>query len=345
MPWYRRVAERGWIAPHWPREHGGMEASPVEQVILFEEMARAGAPDLPLQGINHLGPLLISAGTEAQRRTHLPRILSGQTVWCQGYSEPGAGSDLASLSTRGEVHGDTIVINGHKTWSTWAHHADCMFALVRSVQGSSGREGLTFVLVDLSTPGITRRPIRNIAGESEFCDVFFDDVAVPLENVVGSIGGGWSVATLLLDHERINIGSPIHALRAWSNLVRLSSVAGVLADSRVRDRVSEAEIALEALISTYLDALERLAEGQPASTASSVLKVLSTGTTQFILDVAQEMAGPLQAVKNRMVIDGVMADFSEMYLYGRCLSIFGGTNEIQRTLLAARVLGLPRGRR
>ena len=157
MQWYKKLSERGWIAPHWPREHGGMDATPTQQVILMEEMARAGAPDIPTQGLNHIGPILIKCGTEAQKR-HLPAIISGEAIWCQGYSEPGSGSDLASLRTRAELQGSELVINGHKIWTTWGHHADWMFALVRTSDNGPRQKGITFVLIDLKTPGITLRP-------------------------------------------------------------------------------------------------------------------------------------------------------------------------------------------
>jgi alkylation response protein AidB-like acyl-CoA dehydrogenase len=172
MPWYKQLSARGWIAPHWPVSHGGMGATPVQQVILMEELARAGAPDIPTQGLNHIGPILMKCGTPAQRDRHLPAILAGEAIWCQGYSEPGAGSDLASLRTRAVIHGDSLVISGHKIWTTWGHHAHWMFSLVRTSDGEARQHGITFVLIDLKSPGISRRPIRTIAGDDEFCEVF-----------------------------------------------------------------------------------------------------------------------------------------------------------------------------
>ncbi|OWW22065.1 acyl-CoA dehydrogenase family protein [Noviherbaspirillum denitrificans] len=341
MDWYRKLSAQGWIAPHWPRVYGGMEATPVQQVILMEEMARAGAPDLPTQGLNHIGPILIKCGTPQQRERYLPAIIKGDAIWCQGYSEPGAGSDLASLRTRAQISGNELVINGHKIWTTWGQHADWMFALVRTSEGETRQQGITFVLIDLKTPGITRRPITTIAGDDEFCEVFFDDVTVPLENVVGEIGQGWAVATALLGEERLRIGSPAIALRA---LVRLHRLA---ADSRFRavdnpyfqEKLAHAEIETEALIASYLNVAE--AEQQGGATDSSYLKILATETVQTILDIQQQIAGEASPLRDPLHNDAGRLDITEMFLQSRRLTIYGGTNEVQRTIIATKVLGLP----
>lgn len=343
LDWYRKLSQRGWVAPHWPRAFGGMEASPVEQVILMEEMARAGAPDFPTQGLNHIGPTLIARGTPAQHARHLPPILAGDVIWCQGYSEPGAGSDLASLRTRAEVLGDRLVISGHKIWTTWGHYADWMFALVRAGNESAGRNGITFVLIDLHGDGITRRPITTIAGDDEFCEVFFDDVAVPLENVVGEIGDGWSVATAVLTEERLRLGAPALAFKALQRLRRVASYRGA-PDAHTCQRLAQAEIEVETLVAAFLNAAEACHDGENGATA--YLKILSTETVQRILGFAQELAGEYAALKTPLHdCDGNRVDFSEMALQSRRLSIYGGTNEIQRTLIASKVLDLPRAAR
>ena len=341
MAWYKKLSQRGWIAPHWPRDHGGMDATPVQQVILMEEMARAGAPDLPTQGLNHIGPILIKCGTPVQRERHLPAILAGDAIWCQGYSEPGSGSDLASLRTRAEVRGANLVINGHKIWTTWGHHADWMFALVRTSEGASKQQGITFVLIDLKTPGITRRPINTIAGDDELCEVFFDDVTVPLENVVGEIDRGWAVATALLSEERLRIGSPALALKALERLRRMA------ADSRFkavdnplfRERLAHAEIETETLIASYLNVAE--AEHRGGNADSSYLKILATETVQSILDTLQQVVGEAAPLRHAVRSGEGLLDYSEMFLQSRRLTIYGGTNEVQRTIIATRVLGLP----
>src|SRR6516165_6394628 len=194
MPWYRTLSRKGWIAPHWPEQYGGMGATLNEQLIMTEEMARIGAPQLPAQGLNHIGPILMEFGTEAQKAQHLPPIIAGTVIWAQGYSEPGAGSDLASLSTRATLEDDHFVVRGHKIWTTWAHHSDWMFALVRTdPQAQPRHAGISFLLIDLHSPGIRIRPIKTIVGDEEFSEVFFDDVVVPAGNLVGKLHDGWRV--------------------------------------------------------------------------------------------------------------------------------------------------------
>jgi alkylation response protein AidB-like acyl-CoA dehydrogenase len=343
LEWYRQLSRRGWVAPHWPRRFGGMEASPVEQVILMEEFARAGAPDFPTQGLNHIGPTLIARGNATQQARHLPPILAGEVIWCQGYSEPGAGSDLASLRTRAEVRDDRLIINGHKIWTTWGHHADWMFALVRTGNDASRNRGITFVLIDLHSDGITRRPITTIAGDDEFCEVFFDEVAVPLENVVGELGDGWSVATAVLREERLRLGAPALAFKALERLRRVVAHFG-RDDLHARRLVAQAEIEVETLVAAYLQAAEAQHGGTDGDTA--YLKILSTETVQSILGFAQELAGEYAALKLPLRSDdGSRVDLSEMFLQSRRLSIYGGTNEIQRGLIASKVLELPRATR
>ena len=340
MPWYRALSARGWIAPHWPREHGGMGASPVQQVILMEEMARAGTPDFPTQGLNHIGPMLIARGTTAQQQRHLPPILSGDAIWCQGYSEPGSGSDLASLRTAAEQRGDTLVINGHKIWTTWGHHADWMFALVRTSGAGKPQHGITFVLIDMATPGIRRRPIRTIAGDEEFAEVFFDDVVVPIENVVGQIDGGWQVATAVLSEERLRIGAPAQALRALERLrmVLRAAPQGSVGAS-VREAVALAEIEVETLTAAYLEAAEAAQQGIAAD--SSYLKLLATDTVHLLLDLVGRVAGKEAALRDATRRGEDMLDHTEMFLQARRLGIYGGSSEVQRNIIATRVLGLP----
>ena len=342
MPWYKTLSRQGWIAPHWPRAYGGMDASPVEQVILLEEQARIGAPEIPTQGLNQIGPILQRFGSDAQKALHLPRILNGEAIWCQGYSEPGAGSDLASLRTAGNVEGDDVLVTGHKIWTTWGHHADWMYALVRTNKDAPKRDGISFILIDLKSPGVLRRPIRTLADEFEFCEVFLDKVRVPRSNIVGTLDGGWTVATALLSQERLILGSPGNALRAYERLRRIGrALAARLSDSD-RRMIAKARIELETLIASFLDAAEGFRDGRPVD--SSYLKILSTETTQLILDTAQTVSGAYGGVKFPMGIDGAVIDFSELFLQSRRLSIYGGSNEIQRDLIARNVLAMPRGR-
>lgn len=343
LSWYRRLSQRGWIAPHWPKAFGGMGASPVEQVILMEEAARIGAPELPTQGLNQIGPILQRFGTPEQQARHLPAILNGDVIWCQGYSEPGAGSDLASLRTRGRVEGEEIVVTGHKIWTTWGHHADWIYALVRTNEELPRRQGITFLLIDLKSPGISRRPIRTLADECEFCEVFFDDVRVPRANVVGTLDGGWNIVTALLDEERIQLGAPSHALRALERVRRMARALGPALGDYGQFKVAEAEIEVAALTAAFLQILTAAEHGKSGD--PSGLKILSTETTQRVLDIAQELAGSAAPLKAPEMVAGTMIDFSELFLQSRRLSIYGGTNEIQRGLIADRVLKLPKGKR
>lgn len=341
MPWYRKLSERGLIAPHWPVSEGGMGASAVEQVILMEELAAAGAPDIPSQGLNHIGPLLIKSGTPAQKAQHLPAILKGDAIWCQGYSEPNSGSDLASLQTRGRVEGKEIIITGHKIWTTWGQHANWMFALVRT--GGQRRDGITFVLIDMSTPGISRKPIRTIAGDEEFAEVFLDDVRVPLENVVGSIGQGWKVATSLLDEERLQIGTPLQVNRAFVRLRRLVAAMPAPAQAAWQARLESARVSTETVTAAFLDICERLEAGCARANESSYLKILATNAVHDILDAVQEAAGAWGAIEGPLMDGATRLDVNEMYLQARRLSIYGGSNEIQRTILATRILNMNKG--
>jgi len=340
MPWYRSLSRKGWIAPHWPRAHGGMGADAVTQVIMMEEAARLGAPELPTQGLNHIGPLLIRLGTAHQRGQHLQPILDGEVIWCQGYSEPGAGSDLASLRTRATSSGSELVINGHKIWTTWGQHAQWMFALVRTGVPDSGRNGITFVLVDMATPGITRRPIRTIAGDEEFCEVFLDDVRVPVTNVVGQIDGGWKVANALLNEERVRVGSPQQPLRALERTIALAQRTGAVGDPAFVDRLAGLAIEVDAISAAFIEATEAFEAGMDPGQRSSYMKIHATETVQRLLDLQQEAVGGAAGLS----ISGEgpeRLDFSGYYLQSRRLSIYGGTNEIQRQILATRVLGLP----
>jgi alkylation response protein AidB-like acyl-CoA dehydrogenase len=211
-PWHRRLYERGWIAPHWPREFGGMGATLTQQIILFEEMSRIGAPTPYPHGLSFIGPLIIDAGTPAQKAQHLAKILTGEATWCQGYSEPGAGSDLASLATRAVLAGDHFVVNGQKSWTTNGHFADWMFALVRTdPQAQPRHAGITMLLIDLQSSGVTVRPIQTIKGDAEFAEEFFVDVKVPKENMLGELNGGWRLANRLLGSERFTTGHPRNA--------------------------------------------------------------------------------------------------------------------------------------
>jgi alkylation response protein AidB-like acyl-CoA dehydrogenase len=257
MPWYRTLSRKGWIAPDWPKVYGGMGATLNQQIIMTEELARIAAPQLPAQGLHHIGPILIEFGTEAQKAKHLPPILDGSVIWAQGYSEPGAGSDLASLATCATFQGDHLVVNGQKIWTTWGHHSDWMFALVRTNQQAQPRHaGISFLLLDLHSPGIRIRPIHTIAGDDEFSEVFFDDVFVPAQNLVGKLNDGWRIANALLGHERLGTSNPQFALIALERIKTVVRATGVIADPAFRDRLAAASINVTALAALFSHAVE-----------------------------------------------------------------------------------------
>ena len=344
MPWYRALAARGWIAPHWPTEHGGMGASLAEQIVLTQELARLSAPQLPIQGINHIGPILMRYGTEAQQARHLPPILSGDVIWAQGYSEPGAGSDLASLSTRAELRDGRFVVDGGKIWQTWAHHADWMFTLVRTDPAAKVRQaGISFILIDLRTPGVEIRPIRAITGEEEFSQVFLDRVEVPAENLVGALHGGWKVATALLATERLFTSNPQYALEAVERIKAVAAQTGIDRDAAFRDRLAELSISVTVQAAMFWQAVDMAAGGVELGPEGSTMKLVATENLQRATDLLIEAAGPWGADAARIETGAGAVDATGIFLQSRRASIYGGSSEIQRNLIAKRVLGLPGG--
>src|SRR3974390_2267892 len=292
MPWYRALSRKGWIAPHWPKQYGGMGATLNQQIIMTEELARVGAPQLPAQGLNHIGPTLIEFGTEAQKANHLPPIIAGTVIWAQGYSEPGAGSDLASLATRATRGGDHFVVHGQKIWTTWAHHSHWMFALVRTDPLAQPRHaGISFLLLDLHSPGITIRPIRTIAGDDEFSEVFFDNVVVPAENLVGKLNDGWRIANALLGHERLGSSNPQYALMALDRIKTVARASGVMADPAFRDRLAAASINVMAFSALFSHAVELTNRQRSLGPEASILKIVGTELRQSLNDLLIEAPG------------------------------------------------------
>jgi alkylation response protein AidB-like acyl-CoA dehydrogenase len=342
MPWYRMLSRKGWIAPHWPKEHGGMGASLNEQIIMTEELARVGAPQLPAQGLNHIGPILIEFGSEAQKAKHLPPIIAGDVIWAQGYSEPGAGSDLASLATRATLDGDRFVVSGQKIWTTWGHHSDWMFALVRTDPQAQPRQaGISFLLLDLHSPGVRVRPIRTIAGDDEFAEVFFDDVAVPLENLVGKLNDGWRIANALLGHERLGTSNPQFALIALERIKTMARASGVMADPAFRDRLAAASINVTALVALFSHAVELTNRQHSLGPDSSIIKIVGSELLQSLNDLLIEAAGSEASMENPVPTAFGAVDVSTSFLQVRRSTIYGGSSEIQRNILARRVLNLP----
>jgi alkylation response protein AidB-like acyl-CoA dehydrogenase len=342
MPWYHALSQKGWIAPHWPKQYGGMGATLNEQIVMTEELARVGAPHLPTQGLNHIGPILMEFGTEAQKAQHLPPIIAGSVIWAQGYSEPGAGSDLASLATRATLDGDHFVVRGHKIWTTWAHHSDWMFALVRTDPQAKPRQaGISFLLIDLHSPNIRVRPIKTIAGDDEFSEVFFDEVVVPAENLVGKLHDGWRIANALLGHERLATSNPQFALMALDRIKTLARASGLIDDPAFQDRLAAASINVTTLSALFHHAVQLTNDGHSPGPESSVIKIVGSELLQALNDLMIEAAGGHATAESPVVTNFGAVDVAASFLMSRRVTIYGGSSEIQRNVLARRVLNLP----
>jgi alkylation response protein AidB-like acyl-CoA dehydrogenase len=350
LGWHRVLAEKGWVAPAWPVEWGGTGWSPVQRYIFEEECGYAAAPPLIPFGLMMCAPVLLEFGTDAQKRRFLPRIYRGEDFWCQGYSEPGSGSDLASLRTAAVRRGDHYVVNGQKTWTTLAHMADWIFCLVRTDAAlEKKQEGISFLLIDMKTPGITVRPLPLMDGGREVNEVFFDDVRVPAENLVFEEGKGWTVAKYLLGHERLNTGRIGVSRR---ELEKLKELAGretkngrpLSEDMRFRDRISRVEIELMALAITNLRFIDRLRGGRAPGAEVSLLKIKGTEIQQALTELMMQAVGPLaQRRAGDDAADGfapLEATYAARYCNYRKTSIYAGSNEIQRNIIAKRLLDL-----
>ena len=354
--WQRKLHARGWGAVHWPVQYGGTGWTAAQLFVFRQELARAGAPSALNQGATLLAPALFAYANDAQKDYYLPRILSGEHYWCQGYSEPGSGSDLASLKTRAERDGDDYVVNGTKIWTTHAHFADHIFCLVRTRQDGRPQQGISFLLIRMDTPGIRVKPIITLAGDHEVNQVFFDDVRVPVANRVGAENEGWTVAKHLLEYER---GSGGVAARLKIALDELKAVAAHAADGAppladdpaFATRLAALEVRFQALEFIELSTLARLASGQhPGSGASSQFKIASTDVQQAIDTLRLEAAGhyglpahteiSLNGHAERRVGPAYAERAAATYLTSRAASIYGGSHQVQRNIIAKTVLGL-----
>ena len=340
--WYHALAEEGWLAPVWPVEHGGMGLSPAKHMIYVEEWGRLGCPRIPDHGIGLVGPLLLEHGTEEQKAYYMPRVLSGEHVWCQGYSEPGSGSDLASLRTSAVRDGDEFVVNGQKIWTTLAHCANWIFVLVRTSRDEKVRQkGITVLLIDMTTPGVTVRPIANLRGETDFCEVFFDDVRVPVGNVVGEIDQGWNVAKSVLGHERIFLGATTRPEIAIERLEKLAQAKGAFSDPAFRSRYARHRLDLYDLGSAFDRFAKVLREGGELGADVSMLKIFTTELYQRITEETLTLADEDARYFDDIDAGNGKVDAMNLFLDSRAPAIFGGSNEIQRNILAKAVLKLP----
>ena len=339
--WWRTLYEKGWIAPNWPRDRGGMGLDAAKMVIFLEEMERHGVARPPDQGITQVGPILMKFGSAEQQAFYLPRTLSGEVMWCQGYSEPNAGSDLASLQTSAVPEGEHYIVNGQKIWTTLAHDATHIYLLARTDRQAKKQEGIGFFLVDLKTPGITIRPIRNIAGHEEFCEVFFDNVRVPRAALVGEPNQGWTVAKALLSYERLNIGSPRRPQYALNRLERIARAKGLFTDPGFVDRFTALKLDLEDLAALYARYVAQVKRGEPLGQDVSSLKIWAMETWQHLTELLVETGAEEGVIAGVHDIAGVETDFLSPFYYARPATIYGGSSEIQRNILAKYVLKLP----
>ncbi|MEZ4504095.1 MAG: acyl-CoA dehydrogenase family protein [Dehalococcoidia bacterium] len=350
IDWANALASKGWVAPHWPKEYGGAGMSPMEQFIFNQEMATAGAPGVGGMGVQMFGPTLIVHGNEEQKAEHLPKILSGEVAWAQGYSEPGSGSDLASLQTRAVKDGDEYVINGQKIWTSGAHTADWLFALVRTDADAPKHRGISFLMMDRNTPGITVRPLINMGWTHGFNETFFEDVHVPARNLVGEENRGWYVGASLLDFERSNISGAIASRRTINNLIEYVKSDEGQAKSRVAEsdplRHEVAEDYLETEVgfqySFRIISMQNsgLIPNYEASTAKMFMSELGQRTARTGTKVFGLYANLWDEKDDRAPMN---ARFTQAYVMSIPGTIAGGTSEIQRNIIATRGLGLPRG--
>ena len=355
--WHKNIYKKGWAAPNWPEEYGGTGWSSVQKYLFADEQARASAPPFLPFGVSMVGPIIYTFGTEEQKQRFLPDILQFNTWWCQGYSEPGAGSDLASLKMRAERVGDHYLLNGTKTWTTLGQHADWIFCLVRTNTDVARRqEGISFVLVDMKQPGVTVKPIFLLDGEHEVNEIHFDNVEIPLENLVGEEGKGWTYGKILLQHERTGIagvaGSKYQLKRLRALAEKSSNGSEALSSDRnFMRKIAAAEVELKALEYTELRTLASVTAGKAPGPESSILKIAGTELRQTIDSLYLEASGyyALPYVRDQYVTNfpeekrigtDAASNASLIYFNDRKVSIFGGSNEIQKNIIAKHVLGL-----
>ncbi len=354
VAWQRILFRQGWMAPGWPVEHGGTGWTPLQRFIFEHELGAAPTPPVIAFGVTMVGPVIIAFGDEAQKKRYLPRILASEDWWCQGYSEPDAGSDLAGLRTRAVKEGDHYIVNGSKTWTTYAQYADMMFCLVRTGSEGKKQEGISFLLLDMHSPGIEVRPIVTLDGGAEVNQVFFDDVRVPVANRIGEEGKGWTYAKYLLGHERTNIARTGFSRRMLRQLKMIaadqpSDGRSLIDEPAFRDKIAAVEIGLLALEATVLRQVSGETAGRPPGPESSILKVkgslIQQQLTELLMEAVGQYAMPFipewfdPGWNEEPVGPDYAAPLAALYFNWRKTSIYGGSNEIQRNIIAKHMLG------
>lgn len=350
VAWQKKLHAKGWIAPGWPVEYGGTDWTATQKFIFETERGLAGVPDVVPFGLKMVAPVIYTFGNEEQKARFLPRILESDDWWCQGYSEPGAGSDLAALNTTADYAGDHYVVNGRKIWTTYAQYADWIFCLVRTSKGMRKQEGISFLLIDMKTPGITVKPIVTIDGKHTLNEVLFEDVAVPAVNLIGEQDKGWTYAKALLAHERTGMAEVADSTRMLEALKRRASEErnggkAAIDDPMFQARLSSIEMELMALEYTELRVFASMAAGGMPGPESSLLKIKGTEITQAIQELQLQLAASYGgALPDDLDSQQLGHDFAfearTKYMYGRAATIYGGSNEVQRNVIAKAVLGL-----
>jgi alkylation response protein AidB-like acyl-CoA dehydrogenase len=348
--WQQKMCQAGWVGIHWPKEYGGRGVSLMEQTIFTQEMARAGAPTLiNVLGLSLLGPTLIAYGTETQKKRFLPNILSAEEIWCQGYSEPNAGSDLAALRTEGVIDVDHFIVNGQKTWTSFGHYADWCFAVVRTDPDVPKHKGLTYMLIDMHSPGVSVRPLKQMTGESEFNEVIFEDVRVPVENVVGKVNGGWEIAIATLMFERGTLGASLQITfkRQIERLIELSKSikrnGGTASEDPItRQKLAQIYTEIEIFRLNQMRTLTRMSKSGVPGPEGSIQKIFWSEMNQRMQQAAMEMLGPFGQLTHESDYAIDHGQWAHAYLRSRGNTIEAGTSEIQRNIIGHFVLGLPK---
>jgi alkylation response protein AidB-like acyl-CoA dehydrogenase len=349
--WEKKLFQGGWACINWPKQFGGRDASQVEQAIYAEELAHARAPEgINIIGRNLAATTLLHFGTEAQKNRYLPKIISCEEIWCQGFSEPGAGSDLAAVRTQAVREGDHFVVNGQKVWTSYAQYADWCFALVRTHPGVKKHAGLTFLLIDMKSPGVTTRPLRQISGEEEFNETFFDNVRVPAENAVGEINGGWKIAMTTLAYERgpeDALGRQIRFRQELDQLLETLSTMTrdgkrIVDNPYLHQQLAQSVIEIEIMRLTALRALSQYKNGMARGAEASANKLYWSHAAQRLFGTALDALGPLAALAGKDPLAAAAGRFQLSYLQSRAFSIYSGSSEIQRNIIGEKLLGLPK---
>jgi alkylation response protein AidB-like acyl-CoA dehydrogenase len=351
LAWERKLHAGGWAGINWPKEYGGRGASLIERAIFAEEMARARAPEgINIIGHNLVGTTLLRHGTEAQKLRFLPKILSSEEVWCQGFSEPNAGSDLASVRTKAELRGGKFVVNGQKVWTSYAQYSHWCFALVRTDPDAPKHKGLSFILIDMKSPGISIRPLKQISGENEFNETYFDDVEVPAENIVGEINGGWKIAMTTLAFERGPEDALGRQVRFKQELDKLLLALAELPrgkgkaidDPVIRQRLAKSIIEVEVMRLNATRAFSKYLGGDDRGSDASMIKLYWSHAAQRLYETALDALGPIAPLAGSDPAGVAGGRFQLSWLQSKAFSIYSGSSEVQRNIIGERVLGLPR---